>query len=175
MEVCVCSVFDGKTGARFVFPGLLKGLVGLLNSAKGLKPMDEATGIWMCSSQRYETMKPTIRQEIQNPPFRISFNKSSCHQPLVHHLLIVKFFSQWLTVDFDRYLTCRCSASFCHEPSSWNATVAPISMATRLPLTSAPPLHNQWEKENEWVLDTEILLCNSVADVTCVIFIVNLA
>lgn len=129
----------------------------------------------MCSSERYETMKPTICQEIQNPSFQTSFNKSSCHQPLVRHLLIVKFFSWWLTVDFDRYLTCRCSASFCHKPSSWNATVAPISMATRLPLTSAPPLHNQWERESEWVLDTEILLCNSVADVICVIFIVNLA
>lgn len=115
----------------------------------------------------------SICQVIQNPSFRMSFCKSSCQQALVHHLLIVKFSSQWLTVDFDRYLTCRCSASFCHEPSSWNATVAPISMATCLPLTSAPPLHNQWE--SEWVLDTEILLCNSVADVMCVIFIVNLA
>lgn len=130
---------------------------------KGLKTIDEATGIWMCS----------ICQVIQNPSFRMSFNKSSCQQPLVHRLLIVKFFSQWLTVDSDRYLTRRCSASFCHEPSSWNATVAPISMATCLPLTSAPPLHNQWE--SEWVLDTEILLCNSAADVMCVIFIVNLA
>lgn len=163
IEFCVCSVFDGKTVARLVFPGLLKGWVGLLNSMKGLKTIDKATGIWMCS----------ICQVIQNPSFRMSFNKSSCQQPLVHHLLINKFFSQWLTVDFDHYLTCRCSASFRHEPSSWNATVAPISMATCLPLTSAPPLHNQWE--SEWVLDTEILLCNSVADVMCVIFIVNLA
>lgn len=150
IEVCVCSVFDGKAVARLVFPGLLKGLVCC----------ERFETYWWshwhldvtCCSQRCETMKPTICQEIQNPSFQISFNKSSCYQPLVRHLLIVRFFSWWLTVDFDCYLTRRCSASFGHEPSSWNATVAPISMATRLPLTSAPPLHNQWERESEWIL-----------------------
>lgn len=66
---------------------------------------------------------------------------------------------------------CWCFASFCHEPSSWNATVAPISMATLLPLTSVPPLHSQWELEGEkwepW--HSEILLCNSQGDVIWVI------
>lgn len=125
----------------WLFQSCLRGSVGILNSVKGLQHGNEATGKQLC-------------QEIQSPSFQISLNKSACHQPPIHLLLIDKFScsSRWLTVDFDHYLTChcRCSASFCHEPSSWNATVARISMATCLPLTSPPPLHNQWERSESW-------------------------
>lgn len=122
LEVCVCSLFDGTAVARLDFAGLLKGCM----SYKFCERFETYWGSrWhldvICSSERYETIKPTICQDIQNPSFQIAFNKSSCHQALVRHpddrLLIL--IATWLAVALPHFATSHPLEMPQWRPSPW--------------------------------------------------------